>query len=120
MVSGRFWRAEESADGDLWRYTDHARCCASGLGWVAKQQAKDGSWSLRGPYNDGGTQENKPAATAMALLAFSGDGHTHLEGEYKDNVAAGIKWLVAQQDATGSLAKKAQDHQQAYAQHKLR
>lgn len=88
----------------------------SGLAWLAKQQAKDGSWSLRGPYNDGGTQENKPAATAMALLAFLGDGNTHVAGPYKDNVASGIKWLVAQQDRDGFFAKKAQDHQQAYAQ----
>ena len=88
----------------------------SGLVWLAKQQAKDGSWSLRGPYNDGGTQENKPAATAMALLAFLGNGNTHLDGEYKDNVARGVKWLVAQQDRDGFFAKKAQDHQQAYAQ----
>ncbi len=88
----------------------------SGLAWVVKQQAKDGSWSLRGPYNDGGSQENKPAATAMALLALLGNGNTHESGEYKDNVARGIKWLVAQQDRDGFFAKKVQDHQQAYAQ----
>lgn len=87
-----------------------------GLKWLTRQQAKDGSWSLRGPYNDGASGENRVAATAMALLAFLGDGHTHLDGEYRATVGKGIKWLVKQQDRDGFFAKEGQSHQRTYAQ----
>lgn len=49
---------------------------ALGLRWLANRQRRDGLWSLRGPYSDGANQENYDAATAMALLAFQGAGHT--------------------------------------------
>lgn len=88
----------------------------SGLAWIARNQNKEGSWSLRGPYDDGGTTENKPAATAMALLAFMGAGNTHVAGQYRENVEKGARWLIKQQDREGFFAKEARDHQQAYAQ----
>jgi len=40
----------------------------AGLGWLARQQHKSGSWSLVGPYADGGADENNAAASGMALL----------------------------------------------------
>jgi len=89
---------------------------ASGLAWLARNQNKDGSWSLRGAYDDGGSTENKTAATAMAMLAFMGAGNTHMDGEYKEVLGKAIKWLVKQQDRDGFFAKDARDHQQAYAQ----
>lgn len=88
----------------------------SGLKWLLKNQNKDGSWSLRGPYDDGGTSENKSAATAMALLAFMGAGSTHLDGPYFDAVNKGARWLVKKQDRDGFFAADSKDHQQAYAQ----
>jgi len=76
---------------------------ARGLEWLARNQQRDGSWSLAGPFSEGVFKEwdNPAAATAMALLAFQGDGNTHLDGKYKKNVANGWKWLLKQQDATG-------------------
>src|SRR5262249_39810205 len=65
----------------------------AGLAFLAKQQRADGSWSLRGPYRDGAYNENAEAATAMALLAFQGNGNTHHTGQYKKNVELGIKYL---------------------------
>ena len=58
---------------------------ARGLEWLARNQQRDGSWSLAGPYSDGvdSHEENQAAATAMALLAFQGDGNTHMDGKYK-------------------------------------
>lgn len=74
----------------------------AGLQWLAKNQRRDGSWSLQGPYSSGANGENREAATAMALLAFQGAGHTHRSlTKYKDNVTKGIKWLLAQQDSSG-------------------
>src|SRR5690606_17794270 len=40
---------------------------ALGLKWLAKQQKSNGSWSLLGPYGQGGVSENATAATALAL-----------------------------------------------------
>ncbi len=87
-----------------------------GLAWLSRNQASDGGWSKRGPYADGGVAENRTAATAMALLAFLGDGNTHLKGPYAANVDKGIKYLVKQQSRSGFMAKDARGHEQAYAQ----
>jgi hypothetical protein len=71
---------------------------ARALEWLAKQQdRKDGLWSLQGPYADGGSQENRLAATAMALLAFQGAGHTPREGRHRRVVERGWKALIAKQ-----------------------
>lgn len=78
----------------------------AGLQWLKKNQRADGSWSLQGPYSDGGGNENATAATAMALLAFQGHGDTHREGQFKDVVAKAWKWLLAQQDADGNFVKE--------------
>ncbi|TWT80661.1 Pectic acid lyase [Planctomycetes bacterium CA13] len=87
-----------------------------GLAWLSRNQLPNGSWSMQGPYSDGAVAENKPAATAMALLAFLGDGNTHQSGDYAKNVDKGIKWLVRQQSRSGFMAKDARGHEQAYAQ----
>ena len=72
-----------------------------GLEWLAKNQRRDGSWSLSGPYKDGCSAENRIAATAMAMLAFQGAGHTHRGGTYRDNVNRAWKWLAKQQETRG-------------------
>lgn len=87
-----------------------------GLQWLKKNQRKDGSWSLAGPYSDGATQENSAAATAMALLAFQGAGNTHREGEFKDVVAKGWDWLLKQQDAEGNFVRESIYNQRLYTQ----
>jgi hypothetical protein len=76
-----------------------------GLEWLARNQQRDGSWSLAGPYSDGvsSRDENQAAATAMALLAFQGNGNTINDGKYKKNVAKAWNWLLKQQDNTGSF-----------------
>ena len=88
----------------------------AGLKWLAKVQQKDGSWSLIGPYSNGARDENLAAATAMALLAFQGNGNTHQKGEYKRNVAAGWKWLLARQDAAGNFFRTGPYHQRFYTE----
>jgi len=92
------------------------RAVAMGLEWLKRQQSKDGSWSLSGPYGDGGVNENRTAATAMALLAFMGAGHTHKEGAFQPNVARGLEYLLSIQDEDGFFAAKATGIQQTYSQ----
>ncbi len=73
-----------------------------GLLWLKRNQQKDGLWSLMGPYADGAPlNDNKVSATAMALLAFQGAGHTHRTGEFKDVVAKGWAALLKLQNADG-------------------
>jgi len=88
----------------------------AGLKWLAKVQQKDGSWSLIGPYSNGARDENKMAATAMALLAFQGNGHTHRKGKYRKNVAEAWEWLLGQQDAEGNFFQSGPYHQRFYTE----
>ncbi len=92
------------------------RSVADGLQWLARQQLPDGGWSLLRPYSDGGTNENQLAATAMALLAFSGAGNTHQTGTYQREVRRGLTFLLKKQDAQGWMAAAGADRQQMYAQ----
>ena len=73
------------------------------LEWIVRQQKKDGLWSMQGPYLNGGSQENRLAATAMALLALQGAGQTHLVGEHQAVVASAWKKLLAGQQRNGSF-----------------
>ncbi|MFK8115252.1 MAG: prenyltransferase/squalene oxidase repeat-containing protein [Rubripirellula sp.] len=87
-----------------------------GLQWLARNQRKNGSWSMRTPYSDGAFSENEIAATSMALLAFLGDGHTHMKGEHKEVVEKGITFLVGKKDRNGFFARAARGHEKMYAQ----
>jgi len=81
-----------------------------GLAWLRRNQRRDGSWSLQGPYAYGAARENKIAATAMALLAFQGAGHTHQQGAHRQNVARGWHYLLSrdsgQQQGDGSFFRQ--------------
>ena len=80
------------------------RAVAMALDWLKKQQSqKDGLWSLKGPYVDGGSQENQLAATAMALLAFQGAGNTLTEGPHRAVVARAWRSLLKAQQEDGSF-----------------
>ena len=89
---------------------------ALGLEWLKKNQRRDGGWSMRGPYSSAGLTENECAATSMALLAFLGDGHTHMGGDYVKEVEKGIKRLIKLQDRSGFFARAARPHEKMYAQ----
>jgi hypothetical protein len=88
---------------------------AKALAWLAKQQGKDGLWSLQGPYADGGSQENQLAATAMALLAFQGAGNTPTTGRHKETVARGWKGLLAKQLPDGTFDIRLPSHHAFYS-----
>ena len=101
-----------------------------GLDWLARVQRKDGSWSLIGiedededakkppklKYTNGASDENRPAATAMALLAFQGAGNTHKRGKFKKDVARAWDWLLEQQDRDGNFFHKGPFNHRFYTQ----
>jgi hypothetical protein len=77
------------------------------LVWLKRNQRPDGSWSLEGPYTEASRSgENQIAATAMALLAFQGAGHTHQQGEHQAVVEKGWKYLLRQQQSDGSFTSQ--------------
>jgi hypothetical protein len=74
------------------------------LRWLKAQQGRGGFWSLRGPYADGARSENRQAATAMATLAFLGDGHSHVkDGPYRQTVAKALRALLNSQQDDGEF-----------------
>ncbi len=88
-----------------------------GLKWLARNQQKNGSWSLVGPFRDGAAGENQQSATAMALLAFQGHGHTHKrlgDDPYSDVVGRGWLWLLGSQNSDGFFQGQMSDSQQLY------
>ncbi len=89
-----------------------------GLEWLERNQRSGGYWSMLGPYADGAATgfENRVAATAMALLAFQGAGHTHEQGAYQKVVERGRDYLLRQLDSFGSFYHDNDDHQRLYSQ----
>ncbi len=74
------------------------------LDWLKNQQSqKDGLWSLKGPYESGGSQENQLAATAMALMAFQAAGNTIWEGPHRAVVARAWRTVLRQQQEDGTF-----------------
>ena len=55
-----------------------------------------------------------PASPALALLAFLGAGHSHVQGEYRDTVRRGLDFLLRSQAADGSLFGDATLYAQMY------
>jgi hypothetical protein len=116
MFSGRTGAMRQALMA-MYGATDETREAVKlGLEWLKRQQHRSGYWSLRRPFSNGASTDNKCAATAMALIAFAGDGNTHLQGPYRREVEKGLKFLVAQQDRGGYMAEESRGHDKGYAQ----
>ena len=122
------WRQLENRDdlagqrGSSGR-TEHA--VKSALKWFDRHQSKDGRWDadLLGAGREAqvdGRNRNGSGAMAdtgisgLALLAFLGAGHTHLEGPYRKNVQLGLEYLLRNQTSDGSLAGHARLYARMY------
>lgn len=81
------------------------------LYWLAMQQGRDGLWSLTGPYPNGAADENRVAATAMALLAFQGAGNTTHKGMFRKAVDRAWKGLTQELDGRFKLQPPTKKHQ---------
>jgi len=97
------------------------------LVWLAKAQGSDGRWDASQfgsgqPIREGGHNRGQAglnadtATTGLALLAFLGAGHTHVDGEYAKTVRGGVDFLLrAQQNRTdGSLVGRASGYAAMY------
>jgi Domain of unknown function (DUF4139)/N-terminal domain of unknown function (DUF4140) len=72
------------------------------LGWLARRQRSDGSWSSQA--SDGGARMDE-ADTALSLLAFLGAGYTEKAGKYKAKVSAAVGYLVSRASANGAIGE---------------
>ena len=103
-LMGREPGTKEALLGKYGGNGDTENAVGRALAWLAKQQRKDGTWSLKGPYKSGAMGGDIPeSATALALLAFQGAGNTHQRGEYQKQVAKGIYALRRMQGANGDF-----------------
>lgn len=86
------------------------------LEWLERNQRSTGLWSLSKPYSNGAAAENRTSATAMALLAFLGAGHTHQEGDYRNTVDRGWRALLKDQKNDGDFWQGGIMHHRLYSQ----
>ena len=84
------------------------------LSWLAEHQLAAGGWSFdhrlgscQGRCSNPGKAMAKAVngATGMALLPFIDHGNTHQTGPYRQNVAAGLQFLIARMGKDGYLGE---------------
>lgn len=94
---------------------DTEAAVAAALLWLAKAQSVDGSWNAK--QHGGGTEthalgENRSGTgdradtgvTGLAMLAFLSGGHTHRDGEHREVVLRGLRYLIEAQMPSGDLS----------------
>lgn len=92
---------------------------AAALEWLASVQSEDGRWDADafgagretrtlGHDRRGAGAQADTGVSGLALLAFLGNGETHLEGKHREAVQHGLEFLLASQAANGSLAGTAE------------
>jgi hypothetical protein len=87
-----------------------------GLRWLHAHQDQDGRWDCDdfGKHDPKGKRSDNPGnaihdvgVTALALLAFLGDGNTTSSGPYREAVSKAVRWLQKQQGRNGLFGTKA-------------
>lgn len=110
-------QARQAALSDLGGTPETERAVDLALGWLARHQASDGSWSLdrfgrrcqHGWCSGPALVESDVAGTALGLLPFLGAGQTHqTKGRHQEAIRRAIWWLMRRQDASGNLATNSQ------------
>lgn len=91
------------------------KCVTQALTWLKRVQQPDGRWQLHEErdrkdaeprYPDAGTIRSDTGATALAILCFSGAGHTHQSGSFSKDVAEGVRWLLKHQQPDGLIYER--------------
>ena len=81
----------------------------TGLDWLSRHQAEDGSWcfnhteSVKCDCKNAGTHNGKTGATGLALLCYFGAGYTFAEGDHSATVSRGIQYLLQSMDTSSGV-----------------
>lgn len=115
-------RALRQTGGDA----DTQAAVDAALRFLSKSQSADGSWSPRrsgggrdrltlGVRRPGAGSGATTALTGLSLLALLGDGNTHHDGDYADNVFRGLAYLIRTQTPDGDLSGNASLYASTYS-----
>ncbi|HUG17571.1 MAG TPA: prenyltransferase/squalene oxidase repeat-containing protein [Planctomycetaceae bacterium] len=99
---------------------DAERAVKNALLWLKRNQRDGGNWSLHDGYPNAGerTMRTDTGATALALLAFLGAGHTHQFGDHRETVGQALEWLSKNQRDDGNFHDRYdQGHQSTFYAH---
>lgn len=80
-----------------------------GLAWLARNQARDGSWrstGMRGGY--------PTVMTSLAGLALMAGGNTPVEGRYAKNVRLAVDFILRQARPSGLISSLSEEHHSMY------
>jgi hypothetical protein len=91
------------------------RAVNAAFGWLVTNQQTDGSWSAAktgagretktfGHDRNGAGRNANTGVTALATLSLLAGGHSHFEGNYRQNVQRALEYLISQQSNDGNLA----------------
>jgi hypothetical protein len=102
-----------SGDGGTKRKDTDVKVDAA-LDWLARHQAPDGRWDCDGfsaqcssnRCSGHGEATHDPGVTGLSLLCFLGRGETHQQGEHKETVKSGLRWLRNVQDTEGCIGPR--------------
>jgi hypothetical protein len=89
------------------------------LAWLAANQSANGGWDaskfgagkeriVLGHDRQGAGAEADTGVSGLAILSFLGAGHSHLHGNYRNEVAAALEFLRQRQRSDGSLFGEAE------------
>lgn len=67
----------------------------NGKNWLLNAQAKDGGWSCNTTFQNTNPSSD-PATTAMVAMAMHRCGYSFQSGEYKDNLANALEYLLSE------------------------
>lgn len=95
------------------------------LNWLVSAQSADGRWNANlfgagreqmvlGQDRGGAGRNADTGITALAVLAFLGAGHSHVNGQYRETVHRGLDFLLRSQAADGSMFGDATLYAQMY------
>ncbi len=67
----------------------------NGKNWLIQSQSKDGGWSCSTTYQNTNPSSD-PATTAMVAMAMHRCGYSFQSGEYKENLANALEYLLSE------------------------
>ncbi|MFH1230466.1 MAG: prenyltransferase/squalene oxidase repeat-containing protein [Planctomycetota bacterium] len=99
---------EENREELLAKYNgkETVQAVSRGTKWLAQSQEETGNWV---PSKYGGRDEYTAALTGLAILCFTGQGNSHLKGDFSRTVNKSVKYLISVQQPNGLFSTSLPD-----------